>query len=169
LLEGFDLDTANDWALDVIGKHVGLPRPLVASSLFSFFGYAGAAGAASYGDLTLPEVGGRYISLFGSTTGFTLMENEDYRMHIKAKIVRNKSNANPEDILEIVRLVIPDDGTTTIVIGATTGNIDLTIGRNLSTIEKGMFLATDLNLNNDVLIPRAVGTSIDYADAAGPF
>lgn len=168
MLEGFDLETANDSALDIIGLHVGLPRPLVIADDFVFFGYVGAPSPGGYGDLTMPELGGVYLSETGATSGSIPMENEEYRAHIKAKIIRNKSNANPEDILEIVREVIPSPGTTLIVIG-TLGNIDLTMGRNLSTLEQSLFRVTELNVNGDVLIPRAVGVSIDYADAAGPF
>jgi hypothetical protein len=168
LLDGVDLDVATGWALDVIGRQVGLPRPTIDATLFGFFGYAGAPNAQSYGDDTLPEVGGRYLSSTSSTTGNVLMEDEDFRAHIRAKIVRNQCSATAENTLEIIRLVIPNSGVSTVDATAT-AHASIVVGRALSSIEKAFFLIDDLNGNGDRLIPRPMGVSLDYADTAGPF
>ncbi|MEE9382836.1 MAG: DUF2612 domain-containing protein [Nannocystaceae bacterium] len=166
VLDGFDLETATGTALDTIGIIIGLPRPLVDAEIFDYFGFAGASGATSFGDLTDPAVGGRFLSTFGELTGQVPMEDEDYRIHIKAKLLRNNGSATPEDILEIVRLVFPDSGVTT-VDATKIANIQLVFGRHLSTIEKGLVLLDDLNGQGDRLIPRSAGVSIDYVESLG--
>ncbi len=166
VIGGFDLQTATGFALDIIGTIVGLPRPLVDSEIFEYFGFVGASGASPFGDLTDPAVGGRFFSTFGELTGQVPMEDEDYRIHIKAKILRNEGSATPEDILEIVRLVFPDSGVTT-VDATKIANIQLVFGRHLSSIEKALVLLDDLNGQGDRLIPRSAGVSIDYVESLG--
>lgn len=166
VLNGFDLETATGFALDVIGVIEGLPRPLVDSTIFEYFGFAGASGAASFGDEADPAVGGRFLSTFGSTTGQVPMEDEDYRINIKAKILRNSGRATPEDILEIVRLVFPDSGITT-VDATKIANINLVFGRHLTSTEKALVLIDDLNGQGDRIIPRSAGVSIDYVESLG--
>lgn len=166
VLEGYVLDDAVGAALDVLGAIVGLRRPLVDAEIFDYFGFAGASGAEGFGDEDDPSEGGRFLSTFGELTGQVPMEDEDYRLHIRAKILRNFGQATPEDILEIVRLVFPDSGVTT-VDATKVANINLVFGRKLSTIEKGLLAIDDLNGQGDRLIPRSAGVSIDYVESLG--
>lgn len=168
LMVAFDLEDAEGAQLDIIGRHVGLPRPSIDSGLFDYFGYQGAPGAKGYGSISAPEVGGVYLSKFGATSGLVAMTDTEYRAHIRAKIVRNRGNGTAEDMLEIIRLVIPSPGMTDI---SRTGELEITVifGRALSTIEKAFFLVEDLNGFGDRLLPRGAGISINYEDTAGPF
>lgn len=170
LLDGYDVETATGTALDVLGRIVGLPRPLIDADLFGYFGYIGAPDdEESYGDSTMPEVGGIYSSSFNPTAGAVLMDDDLYRLHIGAKIIRNRASSTAEDALEIVNLVIDNPGSSTTVDQTGTANGTLSIGRALSSVEKRLFLETDLNGNGDQLIPRGAGVDLDYEDTVGPF
>jgi hypothetical protein len=160
VIDGFDLDDASGWALDVIGKWVGLPRPLIDAGLFQYFGYGATPGALGYGSLGSPGVGGRYASVFTVTSGLVLMIDSDYRLNIKAKIIRNKTSCRPDDILEIVSLVFGDDAAEVTFTGELA--FTLTFGRPLSVNEQALVLTEDLNGRGDQLIPRAAGVSVTY-------
>lgn len=166
ILDGHALDDASGAALDVIGVIVGLPRPLIDATIFNYFGFATAPGATGFGDIGDPGAGGRFLSTFGEVSGQVAMEDPDYRLHIEAKIVRNGSGALAEDILEIVRLVIPESGPTTVTESGM-ANIQLTFGRELSTIELALVQLDDLNGQGDRLIPRCAGVSINYVQGTG--
>lgn len=166
ILDGYGLDDATGRALDVIGEIEGLPRPLIDSEIFVYFGFAGASGAASFGDLDDPALGGRFLSTFGEVTGQAPMEDPDYRINIRAKILRNSGAALSEEILEIVRLVFPDSGVTTVTEDGL-ANIRLVFGRHLTSIEKALVLFDDLNGQGDRIIPRTAGVSIDYVESLG--
>lgn len=156
----WNLDDATGWSLDVIGRMVGLERPFLPAEIFGYFGYAPYATAESYGDEGVRETGGRYISVRGGEEGQVLMEDEDYRLHIRAQILRNKTSAKPEEVLEIIHTVIPDLPATEIVyLGL--ASVRLTFLRLLSTIERGLISGTEL-------IPRPAGVSADYAEVEYP-
>lgn len=168
LIDSFDLDDAEGVWLDIIGRHVGLPRPMVNAGLFDFFGYSGAPSPLGYGTDTDPGVGGKYLSKFGDTSGVVAMTDGEYRANIRAKIIRNRGSADPETMLEIIRVVLPSPGMTEI---NRTGELDFEVifGRALSTIEKVFFISEDLNGTGDKLLPRAAGVSVNYEDTGGPF
>lgn len=158
-LEGWNLDDATGAALDVIGNIVGHPRPLVDATIYGYFGYATYPGAESYGDATAPEVGGRYLSVYSSDTGRVPMEDEDYRAHIRAKILKNGTSATPEDVLEVIRAVFPDVSPVSIA-EQSLASAQITLGRLLSTVEKGV-------LTGEELIPIPIAVSVTYADSLG--
>jgi len=79
------LDTATNAQLDVIGALVGQGRLLIDATAFSFFGFEGNPISASFGDINNPQLGGRFASIGESLTGFTELNDDDYRLFIRAR------------------------------------------------------------------------------------
>lgn len=160
VLNGFDLDDAKDEALDILGRWTGLPRPLIDAGVFTYFGFFGDPGVLGFGNLEDPAAGGRFASLFTPTEGIVPMGDNDYRLNIKAKIIRNTTECRPDDILDIVALVFGDTAATV----ATTGEAEftLTFSITLTAIEQALLNLDDLNGKGDRLIPRAAGVKKVY-------
>jgi len=137
------LDTATNAQLDVIGIIVGQSRTLVDAGAFSFFGFAGNPVSRSFGDINNPVVGGRFRSVGEQTTGLTRLNDDDYRSFILARIIRNISNATPEDIIAQIRFVFGD-----VLVTLTEGNeasyevsLDITLNANQQIlIRNNLFL-----------------------------
>lgn len=102
------LDTATNAQLDVIGALVGQGRLLIDATAFSFFGFEGNPISASFGDINNPQLGGRFASIGESLTGFTELNDDDYRLFIRARIIRNFTAARPEDVINQIRFIFGD-------------------------------------------------------------
>jgi len=102
------LDTATNAQLDVIGALVGQGRLLIDATAFSFFGFQGNPISDSFGDINNPQIGGRFASIGEALTGFTELNDDDYRLFIRARIVRNTTQARPEDVIDQIRFIFGD-------------------------------------------------------------
>jgi|SRR5690606_14503278 len=105
LMQERSIDTAVGKQLDIIGDIVGQPRELVDSDFIPYFGYDGAFNAQSYGDTNDPKVGGYYWDYTQPLTGSVLLNDDQYRIFIKAKILKNITRATPEDIIHFITYV----------------------------------------------------------------
>lgn len=106
------IDTAIGAQLDVIGVIVGRPRGLVSAEVFTYFGFDGAGQAGSFGSLTDPSVGAPWYSVGAPTQLARPPSDEEYRLILKAKIIKNRTLSRPEDVIEAYKffnslLVIP--------------------------------------------------------------
>jgi hypothetical protein len=168
LLDQFDIDVASGWLLSALGRIIGIPRPTFDRSLIGYFGYLGATAPSGYGSVGMPEEGGIYLSAFEDVTGNSPMQDNDYRLHIYAKLIRVRSMASADDGLRIINLVIPNPGAATSITTTAAGEADVSIARALAASEKVLF-NTPLNNNDDRLIPRPAGVTITHSDINGPF
>lgn len=109
LLQDRSIDTAVGKQLDIIGEIVGQPRELIDSDLIPFFGFEGALEARSYGDLNDQSVGGFYWDINSPTTGNVLLNDDQYRIFIRAKIIKNITRATPEDVIHFIKFVFGAD------------------------------------------------------------
>lgn len=157
------IDTAVGKQLDVIGDIVGRPRGLVTSELFNYFGFQGAPLADSFGSLNDPTVGSAWYSI-GAPVGISREpSDEEYRLILKAKIIKNRTLARPEDVIEAYkflfgasRVTINEnvDGPASAVIG---------IGKILTNVERGLLF----NLGGTgTLLPKPTGVSYTYTEFA---
>lgn len=105
LMQERSIDTAVGKQLDIIGDIVGQPRELIDSSFIPYFGYEGAFEAQSYGSLTDDSVGGYYWDIDKSLTGNVLLNDDQYRIFIKAKILKNIVNPTPEQVIYFIQFV----------------------------------------------------------------
>ena len=163
LLQMRDLDTAEGAQLDVIGRIVGQDRVLINADLYTFFGFVGALKAGSFGDLGNNLVGSRFLD-FGSPVGGNIsLDDETYRLFIRAKIYKNTTRSTPEEFIEVINLIFGTTGTFL----SENGNANATVffSRPLSDIEKG--LLSYINSTDGYpsrLIPKTVGVGVGYGE-----
>lgn len=105
LMQERSIDTAVGKQLDIIGDIVGQPRELLNADFLPYFGYQGAFDVEPYGDTNDPSVGGFYFDINSSLTGNVLLNDDQYRIFIKAKIIKNITRATPEDIIKFITFV----------------------------------------------------------------
>ena len=105
LMQERSIDTAVGKQLDIIGDIVGQPRELVDSDFIPYFGFDGAFNAQSYGDINDSKVGGYYWDYTQPLTGSVLLNDDQYRLFIKAKILKNITRATPEDVIQFITYV----------------------------------------------------------------
>jgi hypothetical protein len=160
------IDTAVGSQLDNIGEIVGLPRGLVAKDFFVFFGNKNGPTDLSitpthgtYGSLTDESVGAPWYSLNGPLISAREPSDEEYRLMIKAKIIKNRTMARPEDVITAYKFLF---GASQVIINDTiSGTVQIGIGKVLSTVERGLLF----NLTNiGSLLPKTLGVRYIYSE-----
>ena len=153
------IDTATGKQLDVIGEIVGRPRGLVTSDLFYYFGFEGAPQAESYGSTTDPTVGGQWYSLNAPIGVSREPSDDEYRIILKAKIIKNRTLATPEDVIEAYKFLF---GVGQVIIEETSpANVRIGIGKILTNVERGLLF--DLG-GAGTLLPKPVGVNYTYTE-----
>lgn len=153
------IDTAVGAQLDVIGVIVGRPRGLVSAEIFNYFGFQGASQAGSFGSATDPTVGAPWYSL-GAPLGLSRPpSDEEYRLILKAKIIKNRTLSRPEDVIEAYKFLF---GASKVLI-TELGNAEVRIGigKILTSVERGLLF--DL-AGAGALLPKTVGVEYTYTE-----
>ena len=136
LLQERSVDTAVGAQLDIIGDIVGQPRVLIQADNMPFFGFMGHSQAESYGDENIPSVGGFYWDENKPLAGDVTLSDTQYRLFIKAKIIKNVTRGTPEDIIrfiefvfgvEVVNILTDSDAHTTILVDDSLNNFELSL------------------------------------------
>lgn len=153
------IDTAVGAQLDVIGDIVGRPRDLVTATLFNYFGFQSAPLAGSFGSLDDPTVGNQWYSV-GAPTGISRPPtDEEYRLMLKAKIIKNRTLARPEDVIAAYRFLFGASKVT--VEQVSPANIRIGIGKILTQVERGLLF----NLGGTgSLLPKTIGVGYSYSE-----
>lgn len=138
LAQDRDIDSATGDVLDIIGRIVGQERTIVGADLYDFFGFRGHIQALGFGDTYVEGVGGRWWSLGAPMGGNVTLDDGQYRLLIKARIMRNTSRGTPEDMLRYIQFVFGVEGKFTWNEGAMAR---VGVGRKLSNFEKALIAA----------------------------
>lgn len=153
------IDTAVGAQLDVIGEIVGRPRGLVTSDIFYYFGFDGHPQAGSFGSLSDVTVGAPWYSLNAPTSLSREPSDEEYRLILKAKIIKNRTLSRPEDVIQAYkflfgagRVIIDEVGPAKVRIG---------IGKILTQVERGLLF--DLG-GAGTLLPKTIGVEYEYTE-----
>lgn len=147
------IDTAEGVNLDIIGAIVGQTRELIDAETFIYFGFAGNPASQSFGTVSDPSIGGRFIRIGEVTEGIRLLSDEEYRIFIRAKISANTTTSTPEEVIAQVKfildvpLIIFADGNTQYTIG---------IGRKLTLNEKALIKDTNI-------IPKTASVAVNFS------
>lgn len=155
------IDTAVGAQLDVIGEIVGRPRGLVFSELFNYFGFQGAPLADSFGSLTDPTAGAPWYSLGGARGISRPPSDEEYRLILKAKIIKNRTLSRPEDVIAAYQFLFGTGKVTLEQIGP--ASVRIGIGKILSTVERGLLFNLEGAGN---LLPKTIGVAYSYSEFA---
>lgn len=161
LMQERSIDTAVGAQLDIIGEIVGQPRELIDTALLTYFAYLGYPDAESYGDLNDASIGGFYRGVDDPLAGNTLLNDDQYRLFIKAKIIKNSTNATPNQILEFINFVF--DSPQNQLVEEGDAAYTLLIGKELSTFEK--VLLTYVSYSSGYpsrFVPKPIGVRVNY-------
>lgn len=155
------IDTAEGEQLDVIGRIVGQERELIDAEMLEYFGFDGYPESQSYGDLENTSTGGFYYSLGTPLTGSVLLNDEQYRLFIKAKILKNTTFATPEDFLGFVKFVFGTEINNVLAEGD--AEFTILIGKELNSFERALLTYKTKYQNFDApFVPKPVGVRINY-------
>lgn len=161
LMQKRSIDTAEGAQLDIIGEIVGQPRTLINADLFSFFGFMGHWQSDSYGSLDLEGVGSVWWDGEASSTGNITLNDDLYRLLIRAKIAKNSTRATPEDIMELTNFIFDTGGSTIIDEGE--AKYRLMIGRSLTRQEVGLLRYVNYTASyGSKLLPKPIGVGVEY-------
>mgnify|MGYP001218784302 CR=1 FL=1 len=155
------IDTAVGKQLDIIGDIVGQPRELLDADLLEFFGFEGDPQSESMGSLNNPHLGGIFYTLGQKTTGNVVLDDDRYRLFIKAKIIKNTTRATPEDLTKWANFVFETKGST--VLEEEDASFLLLIGRQLTREEIGLLRYRNKEGGYESgLLPKPIGVGVRY-------
>lgn len=161
LMQERSIDTAVGAQLDIIGEIVGQPRELIDTALLTYFAYLGYPDAESYGDLNDSGLGGYYRGINEPLAGNTLLNDEQYRLFIKAKIIKNSTNATPNQLLDFIKFVFGSNQNQLTEEGD--ASYTLLVGKELSTFEKTMLTYVSYSSGYPSrFVPKPIGVRVNY-------
>jgi len=153
LLEKRWIDTAVGVNLDILGSIVGQSREFIDAEVFDYFGFADNPIAQSFGTLSDIGIGGRFRALGEETQGIRLLTDDEYRIFIKARILRNSTSSTPEEIITQFRFLF--DSPIIVIREGLKASYEISIGRRLSLNEKSIISQTNI-------VPKTAGVSVSY-------
>lgn len=161
LMQERSIDTAIGAQLDIIGQIVGQPRDLINTDLLKYFAFNEYIDAQSFGDLSNPAVGGFYYSLNDPTSGNTLLNDEQYRLFIKAKILKNTTNVTPNQLLDFLKFVFNSPFNTITELG--NAKMILMVGRELNSFERVLLTyESDSTGYKSRFVPKPIGVGMQF-------
>lgn len=166
LMQLRSLDSATGEQLDVIGRIVGQERILLSADFYDFFGFQSAIKAASFGEIGNPSVGGIFYDYGKPLGGNIELDDNTYRLFIKAKIFKNTTISTPEEFLAVLNLVFGTD--TTVLTEEGDASITVLLSRTLTDFERALlFYISNEPGYPSRLIPKTVGVRINYGEYDG--
>ena len=101
-----NVDRAENYGLDFIGGIVKQDRLLADFYQGLHFGFAGSYKSGTFGTVSSPDIGEKWFSMLSiSQNGGRLLDDEEYRNVIKARIISNNSACRTNEFIRIVNLL----------------------------------------------------------------
>lgn len=151
--EQTDIDLAAGVNLDVIGEIVGVSRIIPDSIAVKFFGFEGQPGGDVFGEEGALGIGSRFREETEPETATSVLADPEYRLLIRAKIVKNHAHGTNEDILQGLAYLFNAPRTVVEDLGRMA--IGVAIGRQLTFQEKALVTVLDI-------LPRPAGVRINW-------
>jgi hypothetical protein len=149
------LDNAFGFNLDIIGKIVGYDRLLVNVNADGYFAFSDVPNAKGFGEVNDTALGGKLFSREDITTGNLLLNDDLYRVALRAIIRASVSNGSIDDVVDTANLIVADGVLDVIDLG--TGEVELYLSRELTAFESLLFFG--FGQYNSIL-PKAAGIII---------
>ncbi|MHB0973967.1 MAG: DUF2612 domain-containing protein [Thiobacillus sp.] len=153
--EQVDIDLAEGVNLDVIGEIVGISRIIPESVQLSFFGFEDNIAALNFGEEGAIGIGGRLYDEGEPYLATSVLNDPEYRLLIRAKIVKNHALGTNEDVIAGLAYLFGGGGASIQMVVEDIGGmaIQVAVGRQLTYLEK--VLITNLDV-----LPRPAGVRI---------
>lgn len=94
-----NIDTATGYALDLVGRHVGVSRVLPTAIAKEYFGWLEDDRSLSFGI-------GEFYRHGDSLSASVVLNDSDYRFFIRAKITKNYQTGTIENIVKSIQFVV---------------------------------------------------------------
>ena len=94
-----NIDTATGYALDLVGRHVGVSRVLPTAIAKEYFGWLEDDSSLSFGV-------GEFYRYGDALSASVVLNDNDYRFFIRAKITKNYQNGTIENIVKSIQFVV---------------------------------------------------------------
>lgn len=94
-----NINTATGYALDLIGRHVGVSRVLPTALAKEYFGWMEDDNALSFGV-------GEFYRYGDALSSSVVLSDSDYRFFIRARITKNYQTGTIENIVKSIQFVI---------------------------------------------------------------
>ena len=146
------LDDAIGAQLDTLGAIVGQSRELVDATIVFYFGFDPDPSAQTFGSVSDPSVGGRFRAIDESITGNRELTDDEYRVFIKARIIKNSIIPTLQSTVDFFKFLFSVDQV--IIVDGNMYYI-IQIGRTLTENEKAFLKNTDL-------VPKVAGVGVSY-------
>lgn len=144
--EILNIDTASGYALDLVGRHVGVSREQRNLILKDFFAFSQAEKKQGF-------YKGEFYRLGNSLKGSFYLNDSDYRFLIKAKIIKNYQTGTLENSYKSLEFLL---GAGNFIFD----NYDMTLNLVLKNTKTTQFLIS-LIFKNDILArPIGVGLNV---------
>lgn len=143
IYNSYNVDLASDELLDVIGRIVGITRPILRTTATDVFGYEGNDSYTPYN--VAPYIGSGDLNIDAP------LNNDLYRKLIKAKIARNISDGTYDSIILLTEFILG------FAVTALVDNGDMTFRLGF---EREPDNGTAYLINNFDIIPRPQGVQL---------
>lgn len=159
LMQLRSIDTATGAQLDILGAIVGQDRVLAAIDFITYFGFENDPFADGFGELG-EEVGGNFYSLGDPVAGNVALNDDTYRLFIKAKILKNKTASTTEDMIAFMDFLFGEGTVNIQEIGDAEVNIYFL--RDLTTFEQGLlyYFGTTSGYKQR-MFPKTIGVKLN--------
>lgn len=152
--EQVDIDLAEGVNLDVIGEIVGISRIIPASVQLAFFGFQDNAAALNFGEEGSLGIGARFYDEDEPYLATSVLNDPEFRLLIRAKIVKNHALGTNEDVIAGLAYLFGGGMAIQVAVEDIGGMaIQVAVGRPLTYLEK--VLITNLDV-----LPRPAGVRI---------
>lgn len=94
-----NIDTATGYALDLVGRHIGVSRVLPTAIAKEYFGWLEDDRSLSFGI-------GEFYRHGDSLSASVVLNDSDYRFFIRAKITKNYQTGTIENIVKSIQFVV---------------------------------------------------------------
>ena len=160
MMQDRSIDTAMGAQLDIIGRIVGQDRVLIGADLVPYFGYLGALLPESYGDLNNTGVGGYYWDINTPMGGNITLSDEQYRLFIKAKILKNLTRATPEDVIKFIQFVFEVEKV--YISMDESAHAIIYVSSDISIFERALLVYFTEGRYRSYFVPKTLGVKYDY-------
>ncbi|MDF7667459.1 DUF2612 domain-containing protein [Orbaceae bacterium ESL0727] len=98
-----NIETATGFALDLVGRHVGVSRILPKAVAKEYFGFCEDNSSLAFGI-------GEFYRYGDSLSASVVLSDNDYRFFIKARITKNYQSGEISNIVKSIKFVIGENG-----------------------------------------------------------
>lgn len=154
-----DVDLMGGVNLDAIGVILGRSRVIPASIVIPHFGFYDQDGQLAYGEEADTSVGGTFYEENGEVFTATALEDDPYRLLLKAAIVKNYCKSTGDDVLTSLSLILGSDSVYVENLGSM--HMGVGVGFQLPYLQRVLLKQADI-------LPRPAGVTIEWISMFDP-